>query len=283
MLQEVNGCRIIDNIIKNTSAKMNNISQKRLSYWNERSSLGYSAGSGDVNLKRLEVDTIKANIDKAKTILDAGCGNGIALYEIIRDLSNTNAFGFDYSEGMINKALELFKEKRVDNLIKVCVGDLLDPPESDLIKLGAPKSGFDLNYTERSIINLNTLDEQIIAIKNLWKLLKVGGKMILCESFIDGLNEINSFRSSIGIEDIKPPWHNRYLSKSEINLINPSDNIPEFKEFSGSYYFISRIVNAFEAKRKDTNPSYDDPMNLMSINLESLDVCGQAKLVIFRK
>ena len=53
---------------------------------------------------------------------------------------------------------------------------------------------------------------------------------------------LNSFRSSIGIEDIISPWHNRYLSKSEINLINPSDNIPEFKEFSGSYYFISRMT-----------------------------------------
>ena len=43
------------------------------------------------------------------------------------------------------------------------------------------------------------------------------------------------------------------------------------------------IENAFEAKRKKINPNYDDPMNLMSINLESLDVCGQTKLVIFRK
>lgn len=262
---------------------MTDISVQRLQFWNSRSSLGIAAGSGDINLKKLEIDALRNCIEDAASVLDAGCGNAFTLLQLSTD-SDAMMFGFDYSGGMIESGRILIRQADMANKISICQGNLLDPPDADLRALGAPPGGFDLIYTERSIINLNNFEEQIQAVKKLWNLVASGGKLVLCEAFTDGLKEINYFRNSVGLKEIESPWHNRYLSLSEISQLSPADFLrPQIVEFSSTYYFVSRVINARLANSQGKEPAYDALINLQSMDLPPLDVCGQSKIIIFHK
>ena len=133
------------------------------------------------------------------------------------DVEDALLFGFDYSSGMIQAAINLVAENNLDNKVSFCQASLLDSFPEALSSLDLPENGFDCIYTERSIINLDTFEQQSQAVQSLWSMLASGGKLILCESFIDGLNEINSFRKKVGLDLIIQPWHNRYLSLSELS------------------------------------------------------------------
>ena len=51
---------------------------------------------------------------------------------------------------------------------------------------------------------------------SLWQMVAQIGHLVLCEAFQDGLDEINEFRKSAGLEIISSPWHNKYLSLAKI-------------------------------------------------------------------
>ena len=260
------------------------ISSQRLDFWNSRSSLGLAAGSGDTNLKKLEIDALRNCIKGASTILDAGCGNAYTLLQLSSKSEAVYMYGFDYSEGMIKSGKNLLNENNMTRNIKICQGNLLSPPEEKLRELGSPAIGFDIIYTERSLINLNSLEEQSLAVSKLWDMLSPGGKLILCEAFTDGLKEINYFRGFIDLPEIKSPWHNRYLSLAEIYELPIAKYAdPVVIEFSSTYYFVSRVINARVAALEGKEPSYDALINLESMHLPPLNVCGQSKIVIFQK
>ena len=229
---------------------------RRLGFWESRSTLGFAAGSGDVNLKRLEIKAIHQSLGEPATVLDAGCGNAFTLVELASRLPSSRLFGFDYSAGMVKAGLELIQKNQLADRVDICKASLLDEFPSSLSALQIPSSGFDAIYTERSIINLDTFDQQCQAVSSLWGMLAHGGRLVLCEAFIDGLLEINSFRESVGLEKINAPWHNRYLSISEIaSLLHDTDATYTVNEFSGSYYFVSRVVHAREAFLNGAEPS----------------------------
>lgn len=263
---------------------MVSFNDERLDFWESRSSLGIAAGSGDINLKRLEIDAITKSIASPSTILDAGCGNGVTLSSLAFTFPDCRLFGFDYSEGMVNAAADLLKEQGLSHRASVCKASLLDSFPDALSKLKTPVPGFDFIYTERSIINLDNLEQQAQAIKSLWSMLRPGGRLILCEAFVDGLNEINSYREAIELPSINPPWHNRYLSLSEIDAILPCQDLAyEIVEFSGTYYFVSRVIHAREALLEGREPSYDAAINQQSLDMPSLPLFGQSKIIIFDK
>lgn len=263
---------------------MTDLSPDRLAFWNERSGLGLVAGSGDINLKALEIKAIHAAIGRAETVLDAGCGNAYTLVELSTLHPESKFFGFDYSAGMISAAKELIDERGVSEQIRVCQGNLVNLPLEELSALGVPDKGLDCVYTERSLINLDTLEQQVSSIQALWNLVASGGSLVLCESFLDGLREINEFRQSVDLSAIQPPWHNRYFSVSEVvNVLPDALGGGQITEFSGTYYFVSRVVNARAAFLEGIEPSYDAKINIQSLDISPLPVCGQSKIVVFRK
>jgi SAM-dependent methyltransferase len=242
------------------------------------------AGSADTNLKLLETKAINAAVGSAASVLDAGCGNGHTLVQLSRMNRDTIFFGFDYSAGMVSAARELIEKNGLSTRVKVCKGDIHKLPIEELASIGAPTKGFECIYTERSLINLDSLDQQISAIYALWSLVASGGRLVLCESFVDGLNEINRFRSSVDLPLIQQPWHNRYLSLSELeNILTDAIGGREVREFSGTYYFVSRIINARMAMLEGLEPTYDSKVNIQSLEVDPLPVCGQSKIVIFKK
>jgi SAM-dependent methyltransferase len=259
-------------------------SSERLNFWDSRSSLGFSAGSGDTNLKHLEIKVLDKSIGECKYVLDAGCGNGITLASLASSHADCHFFGFDYSEGMVDAAKTLLTDEKFLGRVSLCQASLLDTFPLCLNSLRLPVGGFDCVYTERSIINLDTFDQQIKAIHSLWSMVASGGRLILCEAFLDGLSEINLYRNTVGLESIDPPWHNRYLSISELPQLLPHDSgTLEIVEFSGTYYFVSRILHARQAMLQNSLPSYDSAINKLSLDLPALPLFGQSKLIIIQK
>jgi ubiquinone/menaquinone biosynthesis C-methylase UbiE len=251
--------------------------EDRLDFWNKRSVLGFSAGSNDVVLKRLEIDKICENIDSEVNILDAGCGNGVTAEEILRKHPAVNIDAYDYAPAMVEAANTLIGQTEFTDRFVSKVGDLLSPPKFKT-------DNYDLVYTERSLINLDNYEDQIVALEKMTHSLNLGGKILLCESFIEGLNEINLYRNAIGLEEISAPWHNTYLSLEYLTNNLPNNlKLLKVEHFTSTYYFISRVVNAWLAKNENKEPDYGDDVNKLGVLLPSIEICSQTKLMVLEK
>ena len=73
-------------------------------YWDERATKGFTAGTNDAILKKLEIREITALCEGEKIILDAGCGNGHTILSIAEHNPTARIFGFDSSGRMIEEA-----------------------------------------------------------------------------------------------------------------------------------------------------------------------------------
>ena len=252
---------------------MSSVDQERLSFWNSRAALGAAAGTNDVPLKTLEMQHIARFLTGANSVLDAGCGNGVTAVSILKSDPAKRLHAFDYADAMVREAERYARAEGVADRFDVQVGDLMAPP--------FPNGFFDAVYTERSLINLSGDEHQRHAIGKLVEKLKPGGRLILCESFSDGLDEINSFRVPLGLPAIEQPWHNHYLTLDAVKGMVPANaRIIEISNFSSTYYFLSRVVNAWESRRDGVDPSYDAPINQLAFSLPSLEICAQAKIVV---
>jgi ubiquinone/menaquinone biosynthesis C-methylase UbiE len=250
------------------------IEKNKMNFWDQRAHLGKIAGSNDFILKELEINEIKKYIKDNTRILEIGCGNGILAQEIIRDFS-VNYIGIDFSAEMINEAIQSFRELESENKPIFLKEDICRLPK----KLGK----FDLIFSERVLINLDSWDEQKKVIESLTKMLNDKGQLILCESEQSSLDTINMFRSKVELDKINMPWHNRYFKLHEILEFELKGFNLEIIEFTATYYFLSRVINAYGAKLEGKEPSYDSWINKMSFLLPSLGNFGQTKLFKYSK
>lgn len=255
---------------------MTDLNESRLEFWNSRAALGTAAGTNDVPLKSLEIQHITRFLGGCRRVLDAGCGNGVTAVSVLREVPGAEVFGFDYAEAMVQEAARLAEQEGLSDRLTVQVGNLMSPP--------FPRDSFDAVYTERALINLSSVEEQATAIAALAEKVRQHGRVILCESFQDGLDELNAFRAPIGLPAIEHPWHNRYLRLAELpGMLPASVDVETISNFSSTYYFLSRVVNAWLAQHDGVEPSYDAPVNRLAFSLPSLELCAQTKIVVLKK
>lgn len=246
-----------------------------LEHWNKRATLAERAGSNDLVAKELEIKAISKHIKNGMVVAEFGCGNGTTAIELLRR-HDIELHCFDFSPAMIDSAKNLAKEAGLENRIHFQVGDVRDEPE-----LGKK---FDVIYSERMIINLPDWESQAKAIRYLAGNLNAGGRYLMCENSKVGLDNINKLRESAGLEIISPPWHNVYLVDDLVaSLDTPEVKLIDVEPFSATYYFLSRVVNAWLANKEGTQPSYDAPVNQLALELPPFGDCSQGKLWIFER
>tara|TARA_B100001248_G_scaffold259782_1_gene246501 strand:+ start:657 stop:1418 length:762 start_codon:yes stop_codon:yes gene_type:complete len=247
------------------------VKKKIKKFWNNRSHKKNYAGSNTLSGDMLETNYLSGLIKKNSTILDAGCGNGIFFSRLYKKIKYRQALGIDYSEGMIYNA-----QKR--NLPKTSF--IVD----DITKLNNTKKlniRFDYIITKRSLINLSNSKKQIEVIKNLSLLLKKKGKLYCCECSQDALDNINSFRKKLKLSKIDSPWHNSYLKDKKIQNIKTSKlKFLRTHEFTSSFYFISRILNAYITKKNKKN-FFDKALNEVALKMDQGLIKGFSQNKIF--
>ena len=249
-------------------------------FWDDRSKFGQLAGTNDLIAKQIEMKAISSYIQGGTDVLDVGCGNGMtALY--LAQNKRVHVDGIDYSEGMVLSANKLAGEMEYTGTLKGSVSFWQD--DINLMKPLVKK--YDVIYTERMIVNLLTWGEQRKAIKLIFSMLKHGGIYVMCENSHNGLQEINHARLSIGLQPIVAPWHNRYLIDDEILSIEyPGISLEDINYYSSTYYFISRIINAWDAKQQgNSEPDYNSPCNRLALELPPMGNFGQGRIWIWRK
>ena len=244
-------------------------------FWNSRANLGLQAGTRDVVLKRLEIEAIAKYARDGMYILDAGCGNGITAIELARRY-DVHVVGIDSAEEMIAEATNMAANQKLRGSARFQLGDVRD--------LSCFPEKFDMVYTERTLINLPNWPTQRKAIVDLGILLVDGGLYVMCESSQDGLGKINTMRGQLGLPEIAQPWHDRYFQDSEIQDANfPGVKLESVFDFSSTYYFLSRLVNAWLAAQAGKDPNYESPINQLALKLPPIGDIGQTKIWLWRK
>jgi ubiquinone/menaquinone biosynthesis C-methylase UbiE len=254
------------------------MNSEKKEFWNARASLGVKAGTNDVNLKMLEIAEIKKFVKDGMDILEIGCGNGITAIEIAQEF-NVSIKAVDYAAEMIEDAKANLKKLPAGSKAKVHF-DVTDV--NDIHKIAGH---FDLIYCERVLINLDSWEEQKQALIKVSQLLKPGGIFCMCENSTDGLNVINSFRSKIDLDPIDAPWHNKYFNESDIAEFSALGylSLIEVNSFTSTYYFLSRVINAWLAKQNSEEPDYGAPINKLAFQLPSIGDFGQTKIWAWKK
>lgn len=251
------------------------IKDKILEHWNGRAVLAERAGSDDLIAKKLEIEAISKHIESGMVVAEFGCGNGTTALELLRK-HDIELHCFDFSPAMVESARNLAEEVGMANRLHFEVGDVRGEPDL--------KKRFDIIYTERMIINLPDWESQAKAIRYLTRHLRAGGRYLMCENSKVGLDHLNDLRVSAGLDMISPPWHNVYLVDELVASLDlPGARLVDVEPFSATYYFLSRVVNAWLAGREGKQPSYDAPVNQLALALPPFGDCSQGKLWIFER
>ena len=100
-----------------------------------------------------------------ETVLDVGCGTGNLLYEILDNKPQVKAFGVDFSSKMLEVARDKLPKR-------------VELTEGDAEALPYEAKRFDVVIAS-DILRYSTNPEK--AIKEMYRVLKIGGKVIICD------------------------------------------------------------------------------------------------------
>ena len=246
-----------------------------LKFWNANAKLKKLAGSKDYNAKIIETKTLSNFFKKNIRVLEFGCGNGYTALEMAKRF-NVRIDAYDYSPEMILEAKKLQKNKKLSKKVNFFCADIKKKLKINPI--------YDLVYTERMLINLDSWASQKKSIIKLLNCLKPKGNLVLMENSATGLKKINDYRDMLGLKKIKAPWHNLYLDdKKMLNFKIRNYKLIEIIPYSSTYYFLSRVVNAWLANEKGLEPSYNAKINKLALKLPSISDCAQGKIYLYKK
>jgi hypothetical protein len=108
---------------------------------------------------------------------------------------------------MIAAACKL-KQELPDSDLQFAVGDVLRLSKSEELS-----SKFDLVFTDRLLINLNTWELQQTGLTQLVSCMKEGGSLVLIENFTNSYSNQNAMRQSIGLPPRTPDPYNKFIDE----------------------------------------------------------------------
>ncbi len=227
-------------------------------------------------LKELEIRALLQHLPDSGRVLDVGCGNGYSDMRLA-DARDLDIVGVDYSQEMVRVARD---------------AAVVTPPGRGRVRFEVGEVGalqfandeFDAVVTDRCLINLTSLDDQRAALREIARVVKPGGRYLMCEDTQEGLARLNELRTRVGLYEITTRWHNLYLSEAGLAPTWESlFDLDTVDNFSSLYYLASRIFNARLAEIAGNEPSYDHPINQIAAELPSVGDYGPLKLFIFKK
>jgi ubiquinone/menaquinone biosynthesis C-methylase UbiE len=245
-------------------------------YWSQRAvSLPQAATTNDLYFRRLEAEAL---ISELKTIrlppgarvLDIGCGDGETTSAVARNFPTLIFQGIDFSAEMINLA----KRKAEAERITFAAGDLRNLQEQ------FSANTFNVIMTNRCLINLLDKEEQFKAIEQIAGLLVQGGYFLGTENFMGGQTSLNSLRLSLSLGEIPIRWHNLYFDEAEfLERSRKFFRQVELKNFSSTYYLVTRVVYSALCKAEGVEPDYNHPIHKIATALPPAGDFSPIKLI----
>lgn len=170
----------------------------RASYDRVRNPSDLYATSPDTNLRDLEVAAIRDHLTAPGTLHDLGCGNGFTLYALGTSLGGWKMTGVDFSESLIRGAEAMLTayQGRLRSLPQFVLGDAIAHIRS------LPDGSVDCVLTERFLQNLPSRESQYGIIREAKRVLRPGGRLLMCEGSQDGFDALNDLRESVGLARI---------------------------------------------------------------------------------
>lgn len=235
------------------------------------------ATSPDTIAYEMELDQMKQMIPTGNRVLDVGCGNGIKGIELAKEL-DIDYFGMDYSEEMISQANRLSARHTglLKGKVQFYVGDILD---KDSIQYNQ----FDMVISDRCLINLKAIENQILAIRHIHSMLKHKGIYLMFENSEQSLENLNLVRRNFALPDIKVRWHNVYIDEHRLfPAVRDHFTLSKTVSFASTYYLISRTLNALIIPQGE-EINYMSEINKLSARLPALGDFSPLKLFVLEK
>jgi ubiquinone/menaquinone biosynthesis C-methylase UbiE len=152
---------------------------------------------------------IEQQAGRAIRILEVGCGNGQNCLNLLEAHPQASFTGIDFIEEMVMAANSVKAERGLpDDRVAFQVGNVLD------LKL-APQS-FDIVFTDRCLINLNTDALQQAAVAGLAKLLAPQGHLLMIENSQQTYEAQNALRAKAGLPMRQPAEFNHFFDESTL-------------------------------------------------------------------
>lgn len=208
------------------------------------------------NLIRI-LDRLIKNNTGIINVLEAGCGNGHNLFMLAKSFPNVNFDGFDYIEEMITNSNKTKSKMNLQN-IDFFYGDLLEPAKSD--------SKYDIIFTVRALINLNSDELQGAAIANLSHKLKQNGHLVILENTVNNFAKQNKARNRVGLPSRKPSEFNHFINENylESAFLDNGLTLIEKIDFMGLHDLILYVLLP---KINGGVIDYDSPLVLAATEL----------------
>lgn len=256
-------------------------------YWDGRArqySDTLAATTNDIYLRKLEIFTIvetfhQVSLPKNGNVLDIGCGDGYSTLKVAQAISGFCFLGIDYSKDMIKNACgQLKSHPELNDRVTFIIGDVTELGKT------CGDSVYDVILSSRCLINLDSTKNQYHAIVQIADHIKPGGYYIAIENFIEGHDNMNRARRSVGLPDIPVRWHNLYFKEHEfIHIVERFFENIIFKDFSSSYYFATRVIYSAMCQMRGEEPNYNHEIHQLSINLPWIGQFSPIRMVVLRK
>lgn len=253
-----------------TKPKSVHNSKEVLKYWNK----DQVESMYDKYLLNFEIRLIKERLKEKTKILDAGCGEGEGTFEYAK-ISGVQIDAVDFSETRLKKASQrLLKNKNV-SLKKI-----------DFLGAYSLDNDYDFIVSQRFLINLMEWKLQQKVLLDFKSMLKQGGKLILLEGSVDGVNSLNKLRNAFGLKAIPVKWHNLFFKDSVLlNFMKKNGFTLVEEDGLGEYFILTRGLRPYFEKELDWNSKFNEiacsPKVKEILNLRS--VCSRLKLWVFQK
>jgi ubiquinone/menaquinone biosynthesis C-methylase UbiE len=205
-----------------------------LDYWNKES----VESMYDKYLLDIEIKLIKSRITPGSKILDAGCGEaeGTRIYSKIPGVI---IHAVDFSETRLKKAAARLRGRK-----NVAMKRL------NFLKKYNLDSDYDFVVSERFLINLMDWKLQKKVLVDFMGMLKKGGRLLMLEGSIDGVNELNAFRKIYSLKPLSVKWHNLFFKDKKLIDFMRSKKFTLLEEDGlGEYFLLTRGIRpVFDSK-----------------------------------
>lgn len=158
------------------------------------------ATSRDYNVRELEIDAIHRSLRGAGTVLDLGCGNGYTILSLAERITGDGWMlrGVDFTEPLVLGARQL----AADRAASLHVVPEFECADAVQYLRGAGDGSTDYLVTERFVQNLPNTEMQHEVIREAARVLRPGGRYLMCEGSQDGHDGLNDLREAVGLARI---------------------------------------------------------------------------------